>query len=91
MSVRAVPAPTPLDRLREKFRTAYREYLEAGEQSQKFLSELRGRAQTAEELQKLLELQETEGQAFSRYNEARTAYVAAVFSDTRVTDSAGST
>jgi hypothetical protein len=74
-------APALVDSLREAFRNSYREYLEAGQASEQFLSELRGRTQSAEDLQKLLELQTAESRAYSRYNEARMAYVTAVFSD----------
>jgi hypothetical protein len=55
--------------------------METGQNSERFLSELQGRTQTTEDLQTLLELQTKESRAYSRYNEARVAYVSAVFRD----------
>ncbi|HET8549273.1 MAG TPA: hypothetical protein VFL57_14765 [Bryobacteraceae bacterium] len=75
-------APSPeLDQLRETFRTAYHEYMQAGQQSEHFLSELKGRTQRTDDLQILLDLQTAESRALSRYNEARMAYVSAVFKE----------
>jgi hypothetical protein len=79
MPAQAALAPTVLDELRDAFRTAYRDYVEAGRECEAFLSELRGRTQSTDDLQKLLEFQTAESRAYSRYNEARMAYVSAVF------------
>jgi hypothetical protein len=79
--VHAAAASDELDQLRHAFRLSYGEYLEAGERSAQFLSELDARKQDAEDLQQLLALQAAESRAYARYSEARLAYVTAVFSN----------